>query len=349
MLFPIEYKKIDLSKFIFVDVRSENEFEKETINNAINIPIFSNEERELVGSTYKKNPASESKMLGVSIVSKKLPEIYEKLLKLKTESKKNIVLFCDNGGMRSSSIALLMHSIGVNINYLKGGYKEYRRFIREELPKLNDEVSYIVLHGKTGSGKTVLLHKLSELNLDVLDLEGAANHRGSLLGGVGLGKCNTTKQFESNIYNAFINRKSNYFFVEAESRKIGNVYVPEYIHSKMKKGIHIYIETPIELRASLLVDEYIKNNNSIDELIQGVDLMKKHMKESDAEEIKNDLHDKKVTEVAIRLMKDYYDPMYLHSSNKYEYSKILNVIDFDSASISIKEWYESTIESQEND
>jgi tRNA 2-selenouridine synthase len=339
MLFPIEYSKINLSKFIFIDVRSKKEYEKETIPGSINIPIFNDEERQLVGSTYKKNPTSDSKILGVEIVSKKFPEIYKKILLLKSESKKNIVLFCDNGGMRSSSIALLMHSTGANINYLKGGYKSYRKFIREELPKLNDEVTYIVLHGKTGSGKTILLHKLRNLNFDILDLEGAANHRGSLLGSVGLGRCNSTKQFESNIYNTFTNRISNYFFVEAESRKIGNVYVPEYIHSKMKNGIHLYIETPIELRASLLIDEYIDNPKSIDELIYGIDLMKKHMKNSDAEKIKSDLKENKFTKVAIELMKNYYDPMYLHSSNKYEYTKIFNVIDFDTTTNSIKDWY----------
>jgi tRNA 2-selenouridine synthase len=343
MLFPIEYSKIDLLKFIFIDVRSEKEYETETIPGSINIPIFNDEERKLVGSTYKKNPASDSKVLGVEIVSKKFPEIYKKILLLKSESKKNIILFCDNGGMRSSSIALLMHSTGVNINYLKGGYKSYRKFIREELPKLNDEVTYIVLHGETGSGKTILLHKLINLNLDVLDLEGAANHRGSLLGSVGLGRCNSTKQFESNIYNTFINRKSNYFFVEAESRKIGNVYVPEYIHSKMKNGIHLYIKTPIELRASLLVAEYINGPKSVDELIKGIDLMKKHMTNSDAEKIKSDLKENKFTEVAIELMKNYYDPMYLHSSNKYKYEKTFNVIDFDITTNSIKDWYRSNI------
>ncbi|MEA1975201.1 MAG: tRNA 2-selenouridine(34) synthase MnmH [Bacillota bacterium] len=343
MLFPIEYSKLDISKFIFIDVRSEKEFEKETIPGSINIPIFNNEERELVGTTYKKNPSSDSKLLGVSIVSKKLPKLYEKLIKLKYENKKNIIIFCDNGGMRSSSIALLMHSTGVNINYLKGGYKAYRKFIREDLPKLNDEVTYIVLHGKTGSGKTILLHKLEELNLDVLDLEGAANHRGSLLGSVGLGNCNTTKQFESNIYNTLINRNSNHLFVEAESRKIGKVYVPEYIHSKMKNGIHLYIETPIELRASLLVDEYITNDKSIDELIYGINLMKKHMKNSDAEKLINNLRSNKVTDVAITLMKDYYDPMYLHSSNKYNFINTFNVINFNTTANEINNWYKSTI------
>ncbi len=245
--------------------------------------------------------------------------------------------------MRSSSIALLMHSTGVNINYLKGGYKEYRKFIREQLPKLNDEITYIVLHGKTGSGKTILLHKLKELNLDVLDLEGAANHRGSLLGSVGLGNCNTTKQFESNIYNTLINRNSNYLFVEAESRKIGNVYVPEYIHSKMKNGIHLYIETPIELRASLLVNEYITNDKSIDELIYGINLMKKHMKNSDAEKLINDLRSNNVTDVAIKLMIDYYDPMYLHSSNKYNFINTFNVINFNTTANEINDWYKSAI------
>lgn len=343
MLFPIEYDKLELEKYIFIDVRSEKEFNKETIPGSINMPIFNNEERKKVGKTYKTDPRGQAKKLGVSIVSKKLPDLYNKLIKLKYQTDKNIILFCSNGGMRSTSLALLMHSIGVNINYLKGGYKGYRKYIRKELPKLNEEITYIMIHGKTGSGKTILLNKLKELNLSILDLEGAANHRGSLLGGVGLGKCNSTKQFESNIYEALRNIKSNYIFIEAESRKIGRVYIPKYIHNKMRKSIHIYIETPIELRANLLVDEYIKSKDSIKELLKGIDLIKKHINSSYAEKIKTNLKNGNVNEVAIELMENYYDPMYLHSSNKYDFSKTLHVINFDKTAKEIKKWYEENI------
>lgn len=347
MLFPIEYDKLELEKYIFIDVRSEKEFEKETIPGAINMPIFNNKEQEQVGRTYKTDPRCEAKRLGVSIVSKKLPDLYNKLIKLKYQTDKNIIIFCSNGGMRSTSLALLMHSIGVNINYLKGGYKDYRKYIRKELPKLNKKVTYIMLHGKTGSGKTILLKKLKELNLDILDLEGAANHRGSLLGGVGLGRCNSTKQFESNIYENLKNRKSNYIFIEAESKKIGRVYIPNYIHNKMRKSIHIYIETPIELRANLLVDEYIKSKDSIKELLKGIDLIKKHINSSYAEKIKTNLKSGNVNEVAIELMENYYDPMYLHSSNKYDFSNTFNVINFDKTAKEIKKWYEENIITKE--
>lgn len=344
MLFPVEYEKIDPDEYIMIDVRSPSEFNKETIPGAINIPIFTDKEREEVGRTYKKDPRDRSKKLGVSIVSKKLPRLYDQLIDIKFSTNKKILLFCDNGGMRSTSLALLMHSIGVNINYLKGGYKDYRKFIRKELPIVNNDVTYVVIHGKTGSGKTIILNKLADLGLDVLDLEGAANHRGSLLGGVGLGDCNSTKQFESNIYEILKNRQSDYIFVEAESKKIGRVYVPEFIHSKMKEGYHIYIDTPLDLRAKLLVDEYITNENSVKELISGVKYMKKHMSNEKAKLIIQDLENGNFHEVAKELMKDYYDPMYLHQSNKYKYLDRFTVNDFTETALEIKKLYHKKIE-----
>ena len=344
MLFPVDYDQINPDKYLLIDVRSPSEYNSETIPGAINIPIFTDDEREAVGKTYKIDPRNEAKRLGVSIVSKKLPDLYDQLIEIKFSTDKNILLFCDNGGMRSTSLALLMHSIGVNINYLKGGYKSYRKFIRKELPKVNEEVTYIVLHGKTGSGKTILLKKLDALGLDILDLEGAANHRGSLLGGVGLGDCNSTKQFESNIYHHLINRHSNYIFVEAESKKIGRVYVPNYIHSKMKIGYHIYIDTPLEIRIKLLVDEYITDKNSVDELIRGVEYMKKHMNQEDAKQIIENLKNGDYKTVAKELMKNYYDPMYLHRSKKYDYLDTLIVNDFDQTAHDIKNLYHKKIE-----
>lgn len=344
MLFPVEYDKIDPEKYFFIDVRSPSEFSKETISGALNIPIFTDEEREKIGRTYKIDPRDKAKKLGVSIVSNKLPELYDQLLELKFSRDKNIILFCDKGGMRSTSLALLMHSIGVNINYLKGGYNAYRKFIRRELPKVNDKITYIVLHGKTGSGKTVLLKKLDALGLDVLDLENAANHRGSLLGGVGLGECNSTKQFESNIYHHLIKRQSNYIFVEAESKKIGRVYVPNCIHSKMKSGYHIYIDTPIQMRSKLLVDEYIKDENSIDELINGMQYIKKHMSNDEVKWIIENLKNGEFQSVAKELMKNYYDPMYLHRSKKYDYLANFVVNDFDKTALAIKNLYQKKIE-----
>jgi tRNA 2-selenouridine synthase len=344
MLFPVEYDKIDPEKYFFIDVRSPSEYRKETIPGAINIPVFTDQEKQKIGRIYKIDPRNAAKKLGVSIVSKKLPNLYDQLLEIKFSTQKNVILFCDKGGMRSTALALLMHSIGVNINYLKGGYKSYRKFIRKNLPKVNDEITYIVLHGKTGSGKTILLKKLAELGLDVMDLESAANHRGSLLGGVGLGECNSTKQFESNIYHHLIKRQSDYIFIEAESKKIGRVYVPEYIHSQMKSGYHIYIDTPLEIRSKLLVDEYITHEDSVNELINGVKYMKKHMANDNAKQIIENLENGAYEEVAKELMINYYDPMYLHRSKKYEYLDSFVVKDFDETAKAIKKLFHKKIE-----
>jgi len=139
-------------------------------------------------------------------------------------------------------------------------------------------------------------------------------------------------------------RQSNYIFVEAESKKIGRVYVPNCIHSRMKSGYHIYIDTPLEIRSKLLVDEYIKDENSINELINGMQYIKKHMSNDDVKWIIENLQNGQFQAVAKELMKNYYDPMYLHRSKKYDYLANFVVDDFDKTALAIKNLYQKKIE-----
>ena len=182
----IEYDDLD-EDYILVDVRSPGEYLEYTIPNAINIPILDNEERKAVGTVYRQESVEAAKKLGVKIVSSKLPEIYEKILDLK-KTNKNIVLFCERGGLRSTTLFELFNSMGVGLKKLNGGYKGYRNLVNKLLPEINSQKTYLVLHGFTGTGKTDILKALTKKGYDVLDLEGKANHRGSILGKVGLDK-----------------------------------------------------------------------------------------------------------------------------------------------------------------
>ncbi|WP_010292506.1 rhodanese-like domain-containing protein [Clostridium senegalense] len=150
-----EYKELK-GDYVLVDVRSPLEYKENTIPGAVNIPLFNDEERALVGTIYKQESTEKAKKIGMEIVSKKLPSIYDEFLKLEKKHKK-IVLFCARGGMRSGSLVALLSSLGMRVEKIKGGYKSYRGYVLEELPKLNEQVKYIVLHGNTGVGKTEIL------------------------------------------------------------------------------------------------------------------------------------------------------------------------------------------------
>jgi len=309
-------------------VRSTGEFNEATINNAVSIPLFNDEERALVGTIYTRKSTEEAKKIGVEIVSKKLPFIYDKIHELEKQHK-SVVLFCARGGMRSASITELLGALGMRVKRIKDGYKGYRAFINEELPKLNEKVTYIVVHGNTGVGKTEVLKKLKEDGYDVLDLEGCANHRGSILGSVGLGDGTSQKQFESNIYEELKQVKGKYVFIEAESRRIGRVLIPEYIHGDMKNGLHIFVDASLDFRSKIIIDEYTKNNGCNEEICDALRRLKKHISEKNIEIYCDMVNNDKYEEVVKELMIKYYDPLYTHSSDKYNYDKKLMISSID--------------------
>jgi tRNA 2-selenouridine synthase len=303
---------------IFIDVRSPSEYEDDTIPNAINIPLMNDEERKLVGTTYKQIGRNEAKRLGVKLISPKMPDLFEQILELKSNNIQ-IAAFCARGGYRSTYFASVFSSIGIPIAQLEGGYKGFRKEVITSMPILNDKTTYIVLHGNTGVGKTDILNSLTNLGYSILDLEGAANHRGSLLGSIGIGKCNSQKKFETNIYDQLSSSKSQYVFVEAESRKIGKVVIPNYISEKMSEGIHIFIDADLEYRVKSLKKDYIQDENWISESLEAVECLNKYISKENLEKLKNEISLGNFDFVAMKLMQEYYDPMYSFKSDAFDY------------------------------
>ncbi len=326
---------------IFIDVRSPSEYMEDTIPNAINIPLMSDEERKSVGTTYKQIGKNEAKRLGVKLISPKMPELFEKVLELKNKNMQ-IAAFCSRGGYRSTFFASVFSSIGIPIAQLEGGYKTYRKEVITLLPILNDKTTYIVLHGNTGVGKTDILHSLRDIGYSVLDLEGAANHRGSLLGSIGIGDCNSQKKFETNIYDQLIRSKSQYVFVEAESRKIGKVVIPNYISEKMQNGIHVFIDADLDYRVKSLKKDYIQNNNWIVESINAVEKLNKYISKDNLNSLKNEISSGNFDFAAKELMQKYYDPMYTFKSDTFKYdAKFKATTNCDEIAREIAIWLES--------
>lgn len=334
-MFEIKYKDIhhNNKNNIFIDVRSPKEFEEETIPGAINIPIFDNVERELIGTLYKNTSISESKKVGIEIASKKLPSIYEKIAKLNKEYD-HIYMFCARGGFRSSSLAPIFNALNINVSKLSGGYKEYRAYIRQELPKLSEDLKLIVLYGNTGTGKTHILEHLKNKGMNVLDLEGCANHRGSILGSVGLGQANSQKMFESLLYEQLKNRTSNLVFTEGESKRIGKDLIPDFLFDKMKDGISVKITAPMEKRIQIISKDYV--NGSDEELIEALDRMRNRLGNETIDRFINLVKKKDYSPIIENLFIDYYDPLY--QKHKRDYIKTFDNIDSNATAANIIKW-----------
>lgn len=313
----IKYEEIVSNEdYILIDVRSPSEYESAHIPQAINIPLFSNEERALVGTIYKQDSVENARIKGIEIVSSKLPNLYNEFLQI-INANKHIVLYCSRGGYRSSSLFAFINSIGHKAYKLDGGYKAYRAYINQNLPKLVDQVDFVILYGNTGVGKTHILEELTNLNLDVLDLEYAANHRGSTLGAVGLGQPNSQKMFESLIFDQLKNRKSNLVFLEGESRKIGRSSIPNYIFEKMDMSRNILVQSPIEFRVENLMEDYLHDQNQFEELDNALNYLRKFLGNEKIDNYHQLIANGQYELLAKDLMVNYYDINYNKRDKDY--------------------------------
>jgi len=307
---------LKLENTIFVDTRTSNEFENGHINNSINIPIFDNEERAEIGYVYKQISKEDATELGLETASIKLPKFYSKLKEYKD---KKIIIYCARGGMRSKTISITMSLMGLDVYQLEGGFKSYRNFILNYFDKYNPKFN--VLSGNTGSGKTLVLKELIKKDIPVIDLEGMANHRGSIFGDIGLGATETQKNFEAKLFDKLYKYENTKVFIESESRKIGNIIIPENIHKGIVEGNIINIISAIKVRVKRIEEEYI-NSNFKEEFVPRLEKIKRFMSNEDYETIKkNILEDKLAIAIEIILI-NYYDVLY----NKWHEQEGKNVI-----------------------
>jgi tRNA 2-selenouridine synthase len=237
-----------------IDVRSEKEYLQGHIPGAINLPLFNDEERAVVGTLYKNSGREASVLKGLELAGPKLADFVKQLHKITDQ--KQLLVHCWRGGMRSENMAWLFQVAGYEVFVLEGGYKSYRRFIRESL---SQPANIIILGGLTGSGKTELLHLLGKMGEQVLDLEKLACHKGSVFGGFGQSNQPTNEQFENSIFAAWENiDPSRAVWIEDESRMIGNVSIPDSLFEQMSRAVMIKIETGRKQRIRKLVEEYSK-------------------------------------------------------------------------------------------
>jgi len=307
-----------LSKEIpIVDVRSPKEFELGHIPGAHNIPIFTNEERAIVGTTYKKEGREPAILKGLEIVGVKLREFADKSRKLSVKNK--LLVHCWRGGMRSSSMAWLFETVGIKTYILEGGYKAFRNFGKDQLSKSK----LIVLGGLTGSGKTETLLEIKELGEQVVDLEGIAHHKGSAFGALGQQDQPTNEQFENNlIYQWLAFDLSKPIWIEDESHSIGSNWIPNELFVLMRKSSVIKMEIEKSLRIKRLMKEYaIFDTKELEDCVLriGRKLGGQNVKEALESLKKGDLSH--VAELTL----SYYDKSYSFGLKKRNHNSILTI------------------------
>jgi tRNA 2-selenouridine synthase len=235
------------------DVRTPAEFEKGHIPGAVNLPLFSNEERAVVGTIYKQNSPEKALLQGLEFVGPKMRTFVETAHKLAPN--KSVIVHCWRGGQRSGSMGWLLNMANFQVATLEGGYKAFRIHSREVLEKHKHQ--FIILGGGTGSGKTEILQELSALGEQVLDLEALAHHKGSAFGALGQDDQPTVEQFENDLFAA-INQldTSKRIWLENENQAIGRVYLPQGFRLKMDHSPIINLQIPLDCRIDRLVKEY---------------------------------------------------------------------------------------------
>ncbi len=214
----VEYSQIleNEDNYILVDVRCPREYKNATIPGALNIALLSDQEYEIVGTLYKQEGRKIATLKAMEYVGPRLKELFLSFDKV-FERNKEIAIFCARGGMRSSCVINFLSNFSFPIVKVNNGYKGYREYVRENLAHLFNQKSFLMLYGKTGVGKTELLKELKNRNYDILDIEGCANHRGSLLGSIGLSEPSSQKMFESYLFDSL--RKSKIRVDEPEVKK----------------------------------------------------------------------------------------------------------------------------------
>lgn len=332
---------LNLPKTIFVDVRSENEFEEANIPGSINIPILNNEERSEVGKVYRNVSHEKAKILGLRYASYKLEEIYCKILELKKQYD-NIIFYCWRGGMRSKSVCTVLKTLQAgNMYRLSGGYKSYRKFVFDYFEKHVDEFKFIVLHGLTGVGKTIIIDELEKDNISIMNLEKLAKNSGSVFGDLLFeGKSPSQKQFESHIFNDLYYNDKKYVIVESESKRIGSINVPDQVIKAMEEGYHILIETNMKNRVHNIYNDYVKKDSDInDKLIKCIKHLNKRLGNKNIEVLTDKIHLGYYEYVIEFLIKDYYDPLYKYSIDRINKTDLIIKYDkIDDATNAIKDF-----------
>ncbi|MBK8515201.1 MAG: tRNA 2-selenouridine(34) synthase MnmH [Saprospiraceae bacterium] len=301
---------------LVLDVRSPGEFEHAHLPGAKSIPLFSDDERAVVGTVYKQNSREAAIKTGLDYFGPKMKEIIEEVEKLlKTglfKDRQSVFVYCWRGGMRSAGVAWLLDLYGFKVHTMKGGYKSFRNWTLTQFEK---KYPFRLIGGYTGSGKTFLLHQLIHKGYRVIDLEGLASHKGSAFGNIGMPDQPSQEMFE-NILAWELFKKSDTnesIWMEDESQRIGAVNIPGSLWRTMLTSPVFFMEIPFEERLNFIVEEY--GNLDRTRLTDAVFRIKKRLGGLEMQNAVNYLATGDIKD-AFRILLKYYDKFYHKSLHK---------------------------------
>lgn len=348
-------EKIHIEQFLelakkhpVIDVRSPGEYDHAHIPGAFSLPLFSDEERKIVGTTYKQQSREQAIKIGLDFFGPKMRKMVEEVeslvrsresevspksndSELLTNDSRLVLLYCWRGGMRSAAVAWLLDLYGFKVYTLAGGYKKFRNYV---LDTFKIAYQFKIIGGYTGSGKTELLKSLEQKGEKIIDLEGIANHKGSAFGNIGLPKQPTQEMFENALATelrrqlAVGNLQStttpiancelqiaNCIWLEDESQRIGLVNIPNEFWKTMRNSTVYFLDIPFEERLKNIVKEY----GSLDkqQMVDAISRIKEKLGGLNAKASIQFLEEGN-TEESFRILLKYYDKYYFKALHNRE-------------------------------
>jgi tRNA 2-selenouridine synthase len=296
-----------------IDARSEAEYAEDHLPGALNWPSLDNEERKLIGTIYTQVNPFEAKKRGAALAAANIARHIERDVISEPRTWQPLI-YCWRGGNRSGSLALVLGQIGFKVSVIEGGYKAFRAAVLNALPELAGRLDYRVICGPTGSGKTRLLHALAQAGAQVLDLEGLASHRSSVLGTIPGQPQPTQKRFDTLVWDQLRRfDPARPVFVESESKKVGNLAVPDALIARMRASRCLRLELPEDERVALLLEDYDYFVQDQPAFCERLDALTQLRGRATVKEWQQQVAAGRIENVVRELLVKHYDPGYASS------------------------------------
>jgi tRNA 2-selenouridine synthase len=299
-----------------IDARSESEYALDRLPGAVNWPTLSDAERHEIGTQYKQVNAFEARKRGAALAAKNIAAHIEREVIALPRSWKPLI-YCWRGGQRSGALSLVLSAIGFEVCLIEGGYKAFRAAIVQDTQRLAEQFRFRVVCGPTGSGKTRLLQALAQDGAQVLDLEALAEHRSSVLGRIPGRAQPSQKQFDMRIWHALRQfDPARVVWVESESKKVGNVSVPDALMQALRESACVRLEVPLHDRVQLLLQDYDYFVQNPDFFCERLDVLRDLRGHALINRWQDLVREGQFAQVVHELLERHYDPGYESSTRR---------------------------------
>lgn len=316
-------------RYTIIDVRAPVEYADGSLPGSVNLPLLDDTMRDQVGTVYHQAGPKAARLAAMDLVSPGLPGYLRSLVNSLLPGTRPAIL-CKRGGERSRNVVLLLALIGVQAVQIRGGYRGYRRWVREALQQWKPWLPVVTLYGHTGSGKSALLRELERVADEpagrgggtsprpwAVDLEELALHRGSLLGGLNQPAARGQRDFEALLWERLRLAQGDYLVLEGEGRRIGRISLPASVADTVRNGLPVSVAAPLEERTARILREYRPEGWSEaekEDFLASLTLIGERLGAKWVASLRRAFEDGRFAAVVRGLLVDYYDPLYQKSS-----------------------------------